>query len=83
MQKLHKKGMNANYVRNIIYVIIIMIVLFGVIAVILPEAGVYGDQVESSGVPLGSLFAAGGVVFLLVMAGILLVTVNTFIKNKK
>ena len=48
-----------------------IIVLFLALAELLPSAQTAGDTLNATGVPLGSLFASGGVVFLIIMAGIL------------
>ena len=64
-----KKAMKIDH---IIEVVLGIIILFLVLAALIPQAQDAGDTLCSSGVPLGSLFAGNGVVFIILMAGVLL-----------
>ena len=48
-----------------------IIVLFLIVAELYPTAADAGDDLNASGMPLGSLFVSGGVVFVIIAAGIL------------
>lgn len=47
-------------------------VLFLIIVDLYPIAGQAGDDLNASGFPLGSLFVAGGVIFIVIAAAILM-----------
>lgn len=53
-----------------------VILLFLVLAELVPEAMDAGDDLNESGMPLGDLFASTGAVFVILAAGILLVVVG-------
>lgn len=74
---------NDSIVEKWIYGIILLVVLFKVVAQLLPEAQDAGDELNSSGVPLGSFFASDGIVFLVIMAGILILVVRSYMKGGK
>jgi len=78
-----KKGISENYIQGIIIGLVLVVVLFLLLAELVPEAQTAGDALNTSGVPLGSLFASDGVVFVIIMAGILLVVIFAFLKFKK
>jgi len=46
-------------------------VAFIVVAALYPTAATAGDDLNASGLPLGTLFVGGGVVFVVIAAGIL------------
>lgn len=48
-----------------------IIVLFLIVAELYPTAADAGDTLNASGMPLGSLFVSGGVIFVIIAAGIL------------
>jgi len=56
--------------------IILLVVLFKLYAILMPEAQTAGNELNSSGVPLGSLFASDGVVFVILMAALVLLIVK-------
>ena len=60
-----------NTIEKYIGVGIGMVVLFLVIAAIYPDMADAGDDLNASGFPLGSLFVGGGVVFIILAAGLL------------
>lgn len=67
----------AKSLEGWVYVIVILIVLFQVAAALIPQAQTAGNTLNSSGVPLGSLFAGTGVVFYIIMGAILLMIVRS------
>ena len=76
--KINKKGsMTTGTVYNYATVIIVVTVLFLLLAELIPEAQTAGDTLNTSGVPLGDLFASTGVVFLIIMAGVLFVVLRS------
>jgi len=81
--KKSKKGISENYITSIIIGLVLVVVLFLVLADLVPQAQTAGDTLNSSGVPLGSLFASNGVIFVVIMAGVLIVVIYAFLKFKK
>jgi len=79
----NKKGVSMGNIKGIAYGVVGALVLFSLLAVLIPEAETAGDSLCTSGVPLGSLFKSGGVVFLLIMAGVLFYIINHFMGGKK
>ena len=64
--------------------IVLIVLLFSILATMLPEAETAGDTLNESGVPFGSFFAAGGIVFVIIMAGMLMKVVGSFLgKGRK
>lgn len=55
-----------------------LVVLFLVLADLVPELNAAGDTLNQTGVPLGSLFAANGVVVLILMAAVILGVLKIF-----
>ena len=64
------------------YGIILLVVLFKLYAVLVPEAQSAGTALNASGVPLGSLFTANGVVFIVIMAALVILVIRSFLKQK-
>ena len=48
-----------------------LVVMFLIVAELYPTMADAGDTLNSSGIPLGTLFVSGGVVFVLIAAGVL------------
>ncbi len=42
-----------------------------------------GDTLNTSGVPLGTLFASSGIVFLVIMAALIILVVRSFMPSGK
>jgi uncharacterized membrane protein len=74
--------MKTDTINKAIMGIILLVVLFQLYATLVPEAQTAGDTLNSSGVPLGSLFASGGVVFVIIMAALIILVVNSFMNKK-
>jgi len=74
--------MKTDTINKAIMGIILLVVLFQLYATLVPEAQTAGDTLNSSGVPLGSLFASGGVVFVIIMAALIILVVNSFVNKK-
>jgi len=68
-------------IDNAILGIIGLVVLFKLYAVLVPEAQTAGDELNTSGVPLGSLFSANGIVFLIIMVALLTTVIKSFMKK--
>ena len=67
---------------KIVQYLIGIVVVFLLLSELMPEAESAGDTLNASGVPLGSLFVSGGVLFLVIMAGILIVMVRGAMAKK-
>jgi hypothetical protein len=79
-----KKGsLNMGSIWNYFYVFIGMTILFLGVAELYPTAADAGDNLSDSGIPLGSLLAGGGVVFLILAAGIVFVVIKSAGIGKK
>lgn len=78
-----KKAMDGGYISKWVGAIVGVVVLFYIVAQLLPEAQTAGDAINSAGLPLGSLFTGSGVVFILIMASILIAIVYAFLPKKK
>lgn len=74
--------LNTNYITGAVLALVAVVVLFKLLASLIPEAESAGDTLNESGVPLGALFAGGGVVFVIIMAAVLLVVVKAFMPKK-
>jgi hypothetical protein len=68
-------------INTAIYAIIGLVVLFKLYASLVPEAQTAGDELNASGVPLGSFFVADGIVFLLVMVGLFITVLRSVMKK--
>ena len=65
----NKKGQISGRVTSAVEAIILIVVLFLLFADLVPEAQQAGNELNASGVPLGTLFTGSGVVILLIMVG--------------
>ena len=75
--------MDGSTLERWAYVIIIFTVLLKVAAKMLPQAQDAGDELNATGAPLADFFTSDGVVFLMVVAGLVLLVVKTFIVGRK
>lgn len=66
MNKAGKMPSITGFVTGIVGVIVTILLA----SELIPEAQTAGDTLNSSGVPLGNLFASDGVIFTVIMAGI-------------
>ncbi|KKN07610.1 hypothetical protein LCGC14_1065170 [marine sediment metagenome] len=66
--KMAQVGGTVNKFTNFI---IGIAVLFFVAAALVPEAQTAGNSLNASGLPLGTLFVSGGVVFILIAVALL------------
>ena len=79
-----KKGaLNEGMLNKSVLAIVFALVLFSLYATLVPEAQTQGDTLCSSGVPLGNLFNSTGVVFILIMIGLLVLMIRAFIPGGK
>ena len=60
----------------------LLVVLFQLYAVLVPEAQASGDALNASGVPLGNLFTGDGVVFVIIMAALIIVVIAAFLPGR-
>lgn len=81
--KSKQGSITTGTVNSAILGIILLVVLFLLYAELMPEAMDAGDALNESGVPLGSLFVSGGVVFLIIMAALIILVVKAFLKGGK
>lgn len=82
--KSKKDGkLNTNMIQTAILGIVLLVVLFQLYATLVPTAQTAGDTLNSSGVPLGSLFASTGVVFVIIMAALIIVVTKAFMPGGK
>lgn len=63
--------------------IILLVVLFELYANLIPTAQTAGDSLCNTGVPLGTLFAGTGVVFVIIMAALIILIVKAFMPSGK
>ena len=67
-----------------IFALVLLLVLFEVAAVVIPEVATAGDTMNATGLPLSGLFASDSVVPLIIMAGLLIIVVAAvFALSKK
>lgn len=81
--KMNKAGkFTGSTLTSLFYAIVILVVLFKGYAVLVPEAQTAGDELNTSGVPLGGLFTSSGVVFLVIMAALVIAVIKNFMGSK-
>lgn len=78
-----KKGQISARVTGAVEAIILIVVLFLLFADLVPEAQQAGNELNASGVPLGTLFTGGGVVILLIMVGLLLTVLKVVMPGSR
>lgn len=82
--KLGRKGnLSTGLISKAILGIILLVVLFKLYAVLIPEAETAGDELNASGVPFGTLFIGGGLIFIIIMVALLIVVVKGFLPGSK
>lgn len=70
--------MDEKIVEKAVYGIVLLVVLFQLYASLVPVAQTAGNQLNSSGVPLGTLFVGNGIVFTIIMAALIILVVRYF-----
>jgi hypothetical protein len=81
---LHKKGkLSVGVLNTAILAIVLLTVLFQLYANLVPEAQTAGNTLNTSGVPLGTLFAGSGVVFYIIMGALIILVVKAFMSGGK
>lgn len=83
MRMGQKGSINESVIERYIYIIILVIILFQVLAVMYPLGTTAGSTLNASGFPLGSFFVSGGVVWLLLSAAVVLLLVRSLMKKSK
>ena len=82
--KTSKAGkLNSGMLNTAILGIVLLVVLFKLYAELVPVAQTAGDELNTSGVPLGSLFTSSGLVFIIIMASLVVVVVKSFMPGGK
>lgn len=82
--KLDKKGsVNEQTIEKWIFVFILILILFNVIADLFPDVTAAADTLNTSGFPLASFFMTDGVLWYLVAAGLLFMLYKSFKMGKK
>lgn len=71
-KRLNKKGVSTHFILEVAFVIIGIVVLFELLAELVPVLQSSGDAVNATGAPLSGLFSGNGVVVLILMAAVLL-----------
>ena len=79
----NRKGQISARVTGAVEAIILIVVLFLLFADLVPEAQSAGNDLNASGVPLGTLFVGSGVVILLVMVGLLLTVLKVVLPGSR
>ncbi len=79
----NKKGQIGTRVTGAVEAIILVVVLFLLFADLVPEAQSAGNELNASGVPLGTLFTGTGVVILLIMVGLLLTVLKVVMPGSR
>jgi hypothetical protein len=75
--------MNENGVEKYVYIVVIIVVLFQIVASTLPTLQTAGNAINATGVTLGSLFASNGVLWIVLLAMIFLAVIKGFLSKKK
>lgn len=83
MKFMNKKAQISSRVTSAVEAIILIVVLFLLFADLVPEAQSAGNELNASGVPLGTLFTGSGVVILLVMVGLLLTVLSVVLPGRR
>jgi len=83
LQKIGKAGLDQGFLQKAIIGIILFVVIVELYAVLVPTAQTSGTTLSNSGVPLGSLFGSGGVVFVIIMAALVIAVIFSFMKMKR
>jgi len=82
MSKSRKASLGSDTIRTAIIAIIMLVVLFKLYGALVPEAQTAGDELNATGVPLGSLFTSEGVVFIIIMVALVIVVISSFLPKK-
>ena len=75
--------LNTGMLNQAILAIVLLVVLFKLYASLVPEAQTAGNELNAAGVPLGTLFASGEVVFIIIMVALIIVVVTSFMPGNK
>lgn len=80
-----KKGniLSTAGLSSAITAIVLLVVVLYLYSSLVPTAQEAGDSLNASGVPMGSLFASNGVVFIIIMAALVLAIIFAFLPSHK
>ena len=76
-------ALSTGMLNQAIIAIVMIVVLFKLYASLVPEAQTAGDELNASGVPLGSLFSSDGIIFIIIMVALLIVIVRAIMGKGK
>jgi len=80
--EIQKRKVTEKTIESWIFVMVLILILFKVIADIFPDVGTAASDLNSSGFPLASFFQTDGVLWYLVAAALLFMVFRSF-KAKK
>lgn len=81
---MDKKGkLQPSILQTAILALVLLVVLFELYADLVPEAQSAGNTLNDTDVPLGTLFASTGVVFVIIMAALIILVVKSFMPSGK
>jgi hypothetical protein len=85
MQWLKNKAgkLTESFLNQAIVGIVLLVVLFKLYAVLVPEAQAAGNELNSSGIPLGGLFTGNGIVFVIIMSALVIVVIRSFMSGSR
>lgn len=83
MLSKNKKGVSKGVLADFMIGLLFVTLLFRFAASLIPQVQTAGDELNGTGVVLGSLAASGGVIELAIMGGLLVVVAGYFIYKIK
>ena len=63
--------------------VILIVVLFMLYSELVPEVQTAGDTLNSTGIPLGSLFDRNGIIIILIMTGLVVTIITVALRKDK
>lgn len=75
--------MDEKSVEKYVYIFIIIVVLFKIVASMLPTLTAAGDEINATGIGLGSLFSKTGVLWIVLLAMLFLMIVKALMGSRK
>jgi len=75
--------LSTSMLNDAILGIVLLVVIFKLYATLVPEAQTAGDELNASGVPLGSLFTSSGAIFIIIMVALVIVIIKAFLPSGK
>jgi hypothetical protein len=75
--------MDGNVIEKYVYIFVIIVVLFKIVANLMPTLTASGNEINATGITLGSLFASNGVLWIVLLAGIFLMVIKNVMGKHK